>query len=100
MDGGLSLLVVYTERLEECRRFYAGLGLALVRERHGSGPVHFAAELEAGVVCEWYPASARVPATGAGLRLGLRARAVPGGPAPGRHLLTDPDGRKVDVEVA
>lgn len=50
-----NLLVIYTERLEACRGFYAGIGLPLVRERHGGGPEHYAAELPGGLVIELYP---------------------------------------------
>ncbi|WP_211359805.1 glyoxalase/bleomycin resistance/dioxygenase family protein [Actinocorallia herbida] len=99
MEAWLVLVVVYTERLAECRAFYAGLGLGLVAERHGRGPAHFAAELGSGVVCEWYPVSERVPATGAGLRLGVVVGVGSCGLSVGRHVVVDPDGRKVDVEV-
>lgn len=83
----IDLLVIYTNRLDECRDFYAGLGLALVPERHGNGPDHYAATLADGSVLELYPATRR-PETGY-LRLGLTA--------PGRApaTLTDPDGRTV-----
>nr|WP_231972566.1 glyoxalase/bleomycin resistance/dioxygenase family protein [Nocardiopsis alborubida] len=94
-----TLLVLYTDRVEECRAFYAGLGLRFVRERHGSGPEHHAAELADGMVVEIYPAAAE-RSTGA-VRLGFTVhghRAVP--PLePGRRVLTDPEGRKVDLRV-
>ncbi|MCX4657972.1 VOC family protein [Streptomyces uncialis] len=88
-----TLLVIYTPDLEGCRTFYAGFGLPMVREQHGAGPVHYAAELEGGFVFEVYPADGK-EATG-------RARlafSVPAGPLPtGTHRLTDPDGRTVVV---
>ncbi|MFB0631593.1 VOC family protein [Streptomyces sp. AB3(2024)] len=92
------LLVIYTTRLEACRDFYAGLGLDLVPERHGNGPDHYAATLADGGVLELYPATRR-PETGY-LRLGLTAQAS-GSPArePGRHTLTDPDGRTVVLTI-
>ncbi|MGW0594791.1 VOC family protein [Streptosporangium sp. NPDC002607] len=94
----ISLIVVYTERLEDCRAFYAGLGLSFVKEQHGAGPEHYAATLD-GVVFELYPATSR-PATGS-LRLGFTVPvdAVAPLPAPGRHVLVDPDGRSVDLCV-
>ncbi|GAA2623459.1 hypothetical protein GCM10010425_18370 [Streptomyces spororaveus] len=95
----LELAVIYTTRLDACRDFYRGLGLDLVRERHGSGPEHYAATLADGGVLELYPA-ARRPETGY-LRLGLTA--PPNGAGflpPGRHTLTDPDGRTVVLTVA
>lgn len=95
----LGLVVVYTERLGECVEFYRGLGLGLVVERHGRGPEHFAVELGGGVVCEWYPVAAGGVATGAGLRLGFVVGAAGCGLPVGRHVVVDPDGRKVEVEV-
>ncbi|MDI2127473.1 VOC family protein [Yinghuangia seranimata] len=90
---GVTLVVLYSTRLEACREFYAGLGLVFARERHGTGPVHYAAVLEDGCVLELYPATT-VRETGA-LRLGL---GVESGPLPpGRHVLRDPDGRTVEV---
>ncbi|MFE5328681.1 VOC family protein [Embleya sp. NPDC056575] len=92
----LGLIVVYTSRLDACREFYASLGLALVRERHGSGPEHYAATLDDGTVMELYPA--RPDRMTGYLRIGLVLAAD--SPLPrGRHLLTDPDGRSVDVRV-
>ncbi|MGW1770395.1 glyoxalase/bleomycin resistance/dioxygenase family protein [Streptomyces sp. NPDC002104] len=93
----VSLLVLYTPRLEECRRFYADLGLAFTAERHGRGPEHYAAVLPDGMVLELCPAR-EDRLTGA-LRLGLAVdtRAVRPRMAPGRHLLVDPDGRTVEV---
>ncbi|WP_433250867.1 hypothetical protein [Actinomadura nitritigenes] len=92
-----TLTVIYTDRLEECHAFYAGLGLRLHPERHGSGPAHYAAVLDDGMVFELYPAGAREP-TG-GLRLGFTTGATPK-LEPGRHVLHDPDGRAVEVVVA
>ncbi len=57
----LGLLVLYTERLEACRAFYAGLGLALVAEQHGAGPAHWSARLGPGCVLALYPAGGRPP---------------------------------------
>ncbi|NUU20464.1 MAG: VOC family protein [Streptomycetaceae bacterium] len=90
----VTLIVLYSTRVEACREFYGRLGLDFVRERHGeAGYEHYAAPLADGGVFEIYPATpARV--TGA-VRLGLAV-----GPAvlpPGRHVLRDPDGRVVDV---
>jgi catechol 2,3-dioxygenase-like lactoylglutathione lyase family enzyme len=96
----LTLLVLYTPRLEPCRRFYSNLGLPLVPERHGDGPEHYAAVLADGTVFELYPA--RDGRESGAVRLGL---AVDGSAAtppltPGRHLLTDPDARTVEVRAS
>lgn len=98
MTARTHLLVVYTERLDDCRAFYAGLGLPLAREQHGNGPVHYAAVLADGAVLELYPAGKR-GATGY-LRLGLTLPAETATLAPGEHQLRDPDGRAVDIIVA
>ncbi|MFI8513278.1 VOC family protein [Streptomyces sp. NPDC085460] len=89
----IDLVVLHTDRLEDCRAFYTGLGLTFVRERHGTGPEHYAAVLADGAVLELYPATGRPP-TGH-LRLGLAAPAGAAGAR--RRVLTDPDGRTVVV---
>ncbi|MEU8778381.1 VOC family protein [Streptomyces sp. NPDC048606] len=95
----IDLAVIYTDRLDACRDFYAGVGLDLVAERHGGGPEHYAATLADGGVLELYPAVRRPP-TGY-LRLGLTAPPhAAGALPPGRHTLTDPDGRTVVLTVA
>lgn len=95
----MTLLVLYTPQLEECRRFYGDLGLVFTAERHGLGPEHYAAELADGTVLELYPA--RPGHRTDALRLGL---AVDGSAArpplpPGRHQRVDPDGRAVEIEA-
>ncbi|GHE26603.1 glyoxalase/bleomycin resistance/dioxygenase family protein [Streptomyces hydrogenans] len=97
MPVGVTLLVLYSPRLEECRRFYQSLGLDFTAERHGHGPEHYAAVLPNGMVFELYPA--RPERQTDALRLGL---AIDGNTAtppltPGHHTLTDPDGRTVEV---
>lgn len=89
----IDLLVIHTHRLDVCRDWYREvLGLAVAREQHGTGPVHYAATLPEGAVIELYPAGRRSP-TGR-LRLGLTLPATSRFPA-GRHVLTDPDGRTI-----
>lgn len=92
-----TLVVIYTDRVEECRSFYTALGLGFLRERHGQGHEHHAAVLADGVVFEIYPATAE-RSTGA-VRLGFTVDGRLASPPlePGRHTLTDPDGRAVDV---
>ncbi|MCF2530610.1 VOC family protein [Yinghuangia soli] len=93
-DVRMTLVVLYSTRLEECRRFYAGLGLDFAYEKHGQGHGHYAAELGGGGVFELYPATTSL-VTGAA-RLGLTVAASDTLP-PGRSVLRDPDGRAVDV---
>jgi catechol 2,3-dioxygenase-like lactoylglutathione lyase family enzyme len=92
-----TLLVLYSPRLEECQRFYEDLGLRFATEQHGHGPLHYAAILADGSIFEIYPARSDRE-TGA-LRLGLTIPGADATPplAPGRHLLTDPDGRTIEI---
>jgi lactoylglutathione lyase len=50
----LSLLVLRTARVDDCLKFYQGLGLAMVEEKHGKGPVHYSSSSN-GVTVEIYP---------------------------------------------
>ena len=53
-DVSLSLLVLKTHQVDVVRFFYETLGIELVEERHGTGPVHFAGRV-GSVVVEIYP---------------------------------------------
>ncbi|MFJ6215078.1 glyoxalase/bleomycin resistance/dioxygenase family protein [Streptomyces sp. NPDC092296] len=94
------LIVLYTDHLDACRAFYTSLGMDFAKERHGAGPEHYAATLHSGTVFEIYPATSRRPATGS-LRLGYTTTQDATLPplAPGRHILTDPDGRTIALHV-
>jgi hypothetical protein len=72
---------------------------AQITEQHGRGPEHYAAELGGGSVFEIYPAHGRQAST---LRLGLSIDGASARPPlePGRRVLADPDGRKVDLQVS
>lgn len=98
-NARITLLVIYSDRMEECRTFYTALGLHFEREQHGQGPRHYAAVLDDGSVFEIYPATDR--RTGP-IRLGLSIHGDLAHPPleAGRHVLTDPDGRKAVVQVA
>lgn len=65
----LSLLVIRAADVERTVAFYRALGLSFERERHGSGPVHYAAQC-GGTVFEVYPASPGESAS-ASVRLGF-----------------------------
>ncbi|MDF1663390.1 MAG: hypothetical protein P1V97_16580, partial [Planctomycetota bacterium] len=52
----LSLLVLKTKQMLELKEFYERLGLQFVEEKHGRGPLHFAATL-GSLVLEIYPLS-------------------------------------------
>ena len=54
--GQLEGLVLHSPRLEESRDFYETLlGIKFREEKHGDGPKHYAAPLEAGLLLELYP---------------------------------------------
>ena len=95
----MTLLVLYSPHLEQCHDFYANLGLTFTAEKHGQGPEHYAAVLADGTVFELYPA--RPGRQTDSLRLGLTVSGDAVAPplAPGRHVLTDPDGRAVEVHA-
>ena len=64
-----SLIVLRATQPQALSSLYATFGCDFVRERHGSGPVHFACE-RGGAVLEIYPRSPDQPATSA-VRLGF-----------------------------
>jgi len=53
-ETSLSLLVLRTARIGACLEFYQGLGLTLVEEKHGKGPVHYSSSSN-GITIEIYP---------------------------------------------
>ena len=53
-DVSLSLIVLKTNQLEVVAHFYESIGIELVEEQHGTGPLHYAARL-GGTVLEIYP---------------------------------------------
>jgi lactoylglutathione lyase len=52
--ASLSLLVIRTARVDACLEFYQRLGLAMVAEKHGKGPVHYSSSSN-GITVEIYP---------------------------------------------
>lgn len=51
----IALVVLRSQDPLRLSAFYAKLGIAMIQERHGDGLVHFAGNLELGVI-EVYPA--------------------------------------------
>ncbi|MCB9441157.1 MAG: VOC family protein [Mycolicibacterium sp.] len=86
--SALDYLVIYVSDLEASAQFYGALGLTLVREQHGSGPVHYSAQL-GETVLELYPAQGQPPTR---TRLGLR---ISGAEKSGTY--SDPDGNVVEL---
>lgn len=54
MDQKLNLLVLRCRDIETSRLFYEHLGIEFQKEKHGSGPEHYASVFE-GMVFELYP---------------------------------------------
>ena len=65
----LNLLVIRSSDIDRAAAFYRHLGLSFTRHAHGSGPEHYAAELN-DMVFEIYPASLKWPLT-IGTRIGF-----------------------------
>jgi lactoylglutathione lyase len=53
-ETSLSLLVLRTARIDACIVFYQRLGLAMVEEKHGKGPIHYSSSSN-GITVEIYP---------------------------------------------
>ena len=47
-------MVLRTARIGTCLEFYRGIGLTLVEEKHGNGPVHYSSSFN-GITIEIYP---------------------------------------------
>jgi lactoylglutathione lyase len=109
----LNLVVIRSANSERTVQFYRALGLSFNQEQHGDGPVHYASTLGA-IAFEVYPCA---PGVGSAVepRLGFRvpsidqavhAVTINGGRVLGppkdspwgrRAIVTDPDGRKVEI---
>jgi hypothetical protein len=106
----LSLIVLRTTRMESLRVFYDAIGLTFVEEQHGTGPIHYACELD-GVVIELYPTVlTETDSTMLGFNVesldivlaNLQAAGLlPDLPADtaekGEYTFQDPDGRRVQL---
>ncbi|WP_407659451.1 VOC family protein [Lipingzhangella rawalii] len=98
-SSSITLVVIYSDRIDECISFYSRLGLHFEKEQHGQGPQHYAAVLGDETVVEIYPANGHPTER---IRLGMALSGGHADPklAPGRHVITDPEGRKVDIHVS
>lgn len=50
----INFIMIRTSRLIDIKDFYEGLGLELIEERHGNGPIHYSYEQDR-LVIEIYP---------------------------------------------
>ncbi|WP_017586784.1 hypothetical protein [Nocardiopsis ganjiahuensis] len=97
----LDTLVMYTTKVEECRDFYTSLGLAFGEEHSpfADGPLRYSCRMPLGPVLEIHPATDHHRTSDLRLSLALDVTETNPPLSRGEHLLTDPDGRKVDVTV-
>lgn len=111
-DVALSLLVLRSADLPRAEQFYAALGLRLVKEQHGNGPEHLAAELGEAVF-EIYPQGDKESTreTRIGFRVPVLADAIAAalssggsliapaknGPWGLRAVVADPEGHRVEL---
>lgn len=71
----LNLVVLRSPDIDRAAKFYKVLGFALEKHAHGTGPEHYSAELEGGVVFEIYPAGTTGQSTAAA-RIGFVVSSV------------------------
>lgn len=113
--SSLSLIVLRSRDIDAARSFYTRLGLSFVEEKHGKGPLHFAA-MAGSVVIELYPC--RHDESSSPIRLGFRVDNVddtlaklartgvrvlsePKDTAWGRQaLVEDPDHNRIELTAA
>jgi len=110
----LKLLVLKTRQVDKLRAFYQALGVELVEEKHGDGPVHYAGKV-GDAVLEVYPLPDGSDTADATTRLGFTVGKLPevfqalkeaGTTVAGepketawglRAVVPDPDGRAVEL---
>lgn len=109
----INLIVIRVSDIERSACLYRALGLALTREKHGTGPEHYSADLE-GTIFELYPQSTDQEGTSrirlgftvnqldrvvnACVTAGARLVASPKESSWGRRaVIEDPDGHKIEL---
>jgi transcriptional regulator with XRE-family HTH domain len=111
----ISLLVLRVSDLETSRAFYTHLGLRLIPEKHGAGPLHYSCTMQETVM-ELYPCSDGLRSNR--LRFGFRTQrqsidrlnssgllkhppcVIRSQPRSEVYLVRDPDDNAIEVEVA
>jgi lactoylglutathione lyase len=103
----VSLMVIYTENVQEVCAAYTALGLTFVQEQHGNGPAHFAATLADGMVIEIYSGTRQsrlqleVPSIDDALKklahFGIQMSRLRVDREQTIVLATDPDGRSIEL---
>jgi lactoylglutathione lyase len=112
----LNLVVLRVSDLERSVAFYRLLELEFVKHAHGSGPLHYASEVD-GVVFELYPSSSEQPVCAStrigfevanidevAAKLGAAGAKVVSPPKDSewgrRAVIADPDGHRVELAEA
>ena len=102
----ISLLVIRCQDIEVSKDFYQLLGLSFVKEKHGAGPTHYSCEHD-GCVFELYPNKGDIPQDNnrLGFNVSDLANIIKNVGVISSYefsnktiyVLTDPDGRKVEI---
>ncbi|WP_101757340.1 VOC family protein [Oceanicoccus sp. KOV_DT_Chl] len=102
----ISLLVIRCKDIEVSKGFYQLLGLSFVKEKHGNGPAHYSCEHD-GIVFELYPNNGESPQDNnrLGFKVSDLATTIKNVTVTSSYefegntiyVLTDPDGRKVEI---
>lgn len=69
-DAALSLVVLKTRQVDALCGFYSSLGIKLIKEQHGKGPVHYSGQV-GETVLEIYPLPEDGAPADASTRLGF-----------------------------
>jgi uncharacterized glyoxalase superfamily protein PhnB len=116
----LDSLILYSSNLSKTVEFYTKLGLPLEHEDHGSGPVHYACELQGAhiAIFESKPGDALKRGFGGATQFGLQVDSVDetfqiaikagakviiepqSAPWGKRAIIEDPDGRPLELNQA
>ena len=111
----IALIVIRTATIEKLVSFYTSLGLEFEKEQHGNGPFHYSTQVGKGVL-EIYPLATGQLQADSNLRLGFRINNFENiieelketgvnfvmEPASTEDwgimaIVTDPDGRKIEL---
>jgi lactoylglutathione lyase len=75
VNTSLSLIVLKSREAEKLRVFYRAIGIELVEEQHGKGPLHYSGQA-GGALLEIYPLPAGDSAADTTTRLGFTVDAI------------------------
>ena len=97
MNPSLSLLVLRCRDIEVSKSFYEKLGIRFSKEKHGTGPEHFAAEFD-GFVFELYPLKQGLQIDHSRMGFSFENQPTSFGISKSNHtIIQNPDGRKIEI---